>query len=108
MSFNLESIFNNKQRPVIAYRSEKSIALSRSFVTVNEEIIKSIEPFLREGINPTKGILSILTGTFKNSPIALAISTLIPQGFPPKQIVSNGGYESSIPTRSIFACREKL
>src|SRR5580700_1910713 len=65
-------------------------------------MITSILPVFKEGINPSNGIFSNRTGRFRYWPIARAISTLTPAGWPLESSISNGGYDISIPTTNSF------
>ena len=92
----------SRQRPVSTYGSEKSIDSARSGVAVMEETMASMRPVFSAGMSPSKAVFSMITGRPSRSPMALERSTLTPAGRPCSSIVSNGGYASSIPTRSAF------
>ena len=73
---------------------------ARSSVRVIEEMIKSIFPVLSDGMSPAKGMFSIRSSLPSSRDRACAISTLIPVGSFCSSVISNGGYDSSIPTTS--------
>jgi len=77
----------------------------RSGVSVMDEMMQSILSVLSDGMSPVNGIFSTRTGFPRNFPSASAMSTLTPSGLPEGPIVSNGGYERSIPTTSVFLSR---
>src|SRR2546430_17624348 len=80
-----------RHKPVRRYGSEKSIECARSGVAVIDEIIKSILLVFNAGIRPSNGIFSMRISRPRYFPRARAISTLIPEGWPPGSTISNGG-----------------
>ncbi len=77
----------------------------RSGVSVMDEMMQSILSVLSDGMSPVNGMFSMRTGLPRNFPSASAMSTLTPSGLPEGPIVSNGGYERSIPTTIAFLSR---
>ena len=65
-------------------------------------MITSILPVFKDGISPSNGMFSNRMGRFRYWPIARAISTLTPAGWPLESSISNGGNDISIPTTNSF------